>query len=124
MAALVAGCLLGVCLLSGPWLLLLPFALVVGLGSTVLYLTSSVLLLEAMPAARGAGMALQTGTFEAGWALGTASAGGLLALSVGYPTIYKLFGLLLLLSLGFLALSVHRPRPALDPLLVAPPAEA
>jgi predicted MFS family arabinose efflux permease len=124
MATLVAGSLLGVGLLSGPWFLLLPFALVVGLGTTVLYLTSSVLLLEAMPAARGAVLALQTGTFEAGWALGAASAGGLLAFSVGYPTIYKLFGLLLLLSLGFLALSAHRPRPALDPRLVAPAAEA
>ncbi len=124
MATLVAGSLLGVGLLSGPWFLLLPFTVVVGLGTTVLYLTSSVLLLEAMPAARGAVLALQTGTFEAGWALGAASAGGLLALSVGYPTIYQLFGLLLLLSLAFLALSAHRPRPALDPLLVAPPAEA
>ena len=124
MATLVAASLLGVGLLRGPWFLLLPFALVVGLGTTVLYLTSSVLLLEAMPAARGAVLALQTGTFEAGWALGAASAGGLLTLSVGYPAIYQLFGALLLLSLGFLALSAHRPQPALAPLPVPPPVEA
>jgi hypothetical protein len=36
----------------------------------------------------------------------------------------RLFGLLLLLSLVLLPLSVHRPRSALDPLLIAPPAEA
>ena len=66
-------------------------------------------LLDAMPAARGAVMALQTGTFEAGWALGTAVTGGLLALSFDYRGSFALLALALPLSLACVALSARRP---------------
>jgi predicted MFS family arabinose efflux permease len=89
---------------------LLPFAAVVALGTTALYLASTVLLLDALPAARGAVMALQTGTFEAGWALGTAAMGGLLILPLGYRAIFPFSGLALLASLACVALSASGRR--------------
>jgi predicted MFS family arabinose efflux permease len=115
LTAAIAACLLGVGRVAGPWPALLPFAVVVGLGTTALYLATTTLLLDAMPTARGAAMALQTGTFEAGWALGAATTGALLERALGYPAIFALFGLGLLLSLACVARSTRRPRGAVDP---------
>ncbi|HEY8601175.1 MAG TPA: hypothetical protein VIL85_22275, partial [Thermomicrobiales bacterium] len=72
----------------------------------------TVLLLDAMPTARGAAMALQTGTFEAGWALGAAATGGLLTLSLSYRDIYGLLGLVLALSVACVARSTRNPARA------------
>ena len=108
LATLVAASLLGVGRLAGPWPALLPAAIIVALGTTALYLAITVLLLDAMPAARGAAMALQTGTFEAGWALGAAATGGLLAASLSYRDIYGLLGLVLALSVACVARSTRR----------------
>jgi predicted MFS family arabinose efflux permease len=108
LAAAVATGLLGVSRLTGPWPALLPFAVVVALGTTALYLASTVLLLDAMPSARGAVMALQTGTFEAGWALGASATGGLLALSLDYRGIFALLALALPASLACVAMSAGR----------------
>jgi predicted MFS family arabinose efflux permease len=116
LTALVAACLLGVSRLGGPWVALLAPTVVIALGMSALYLSTSVLLLDARPAARGAVMALQTGTFEAGSALGSAATGGLLTLAVGYREIFGLFGLVLLVSLACVWHSVRPPRPAREPL--------
>ncbi|HEX5506802.1 MAG TPA: MFS transporter [Thermomicrobiales bacterium] len=112
----VAACLLGVSRLGGPWVALLLPTVVIALGMSALYLATSVLLLDAQPDARGAVMALQTGTFEAGSALGSAATGGLLTLAVGYRDIFGLFGLVLLLSLACVWRSARPPRPAREPL--------
>ena len=112
LATLVAAGLLGAGRVAGPWPALLPFAAVVALGTTALYLASTVLLLDALPSARGAAMALQTGTFEAGWALGTAATGGLLALPLTYRDILPLGALALVASLACVARSARRPRAA------------
>jgi predicted MFS family arabinose efflux permease len=109
LATLVAASLIGVGRLPGPWPALLPAAAVVALGTTALYPATTVLLLDAMPTARGAAMALQTGTFEAGWALGAAATGGLLTLALSYRDIYALLGLVLALSVACVARSA---RPA------------
>jgi MFS transporter, DHA1 family, inner membrane transport protein len=101
----MAGSLLLVSVIGGSWWLVLPFAVTIGLSSTVLYLTVSVLLLDSMPQARGAVMSLQTGCFEFGWAFGTALTGATLATTGSYAVVYPLLGLLLAGSLLFLGLN-------------------
>ena len=106
---------LSMSLVGGAWWQLLPFVVILSAGMTTLYLSTTVLLLDSQPAARGAVMALQTGCFEFGWALGTAVTGGALVLLGSYPAVYATLGLILPLSLLFLAISrgvARRPGPS------------
>lgn len=100
--------------IDGAWWLLIPVAMLVGLSSSILYLTVSVMLLDSMPSARGAVMALQTGGFEFGWALGAALTGATLSLTGSYTSVYPLLGVVLAGSLVFLRRSSEHPSASAD----------
>jgi predicted MFS family arabinose efflux permease len=95
---------------------LAPFVIIVSFVVTGLGLVTNFLLLDTMPEARGAAMALQSAAIEVGWGLGAVAAG--VALSVGgYGAIYPTLGLLLPLTLlciaGATRLPVGKTRSAL-----------
>ena len=111
---LTSATLLTVSFVSGAWWLVVPFVLVLGLTFGVVYLTTTVLLLDALPSARGAVMTLQTGCFEFGWAAGAAVTGVALAATDSYASIYQALALLLPVSLVFLARASRRPRLSIE----------
>jgi predicted MFS family arabinose efflux permease len=73
---------------------------------------ANVLLLDALPSAPGAAMALQSAGMEVGWGTGAALAGGLLAIG-GYGAVYS--GLGLVLPLGPIPLAARARRRAAAP---------
>lgn len=92
---------------------LFPFIAVASFSSVVIFSSTCILLLDSLPAARGAAMALQSAGFEAGGALGAAVAGAGLAVLGDYELVYRLLGLLLLpLLLVPLALGTRRAAPS------------
>ena len=84
---------------------LFPFIAVASLASVILFTSVSILLLDALPANRGAVMALQSASFEAGGAVGAAGVGAGLTFVGGYRAVYQLLGLVLPLAFGFLAVA-------------------
>ena len=116
---LVSAGLLAVSALTGAWWRVIPFVVLFGLAWPVLYLTATVLLLDALPGARGAVMSLQTGCFEFGWAAGAAVSGAALAAFHSYAPVHRLLALLLPVSLLFLGAAARRTRAAGDQALTA-----
>jgi MFS transporter, DHA1 family, inner membrane transport protein len=87
---------------------LAPFVIIVSFVVTGLGLVTNFLLLDTMPEARGAAMALQSAAIEVGWGFGAVAAG--VALSVGgYGAIYPTLGLLLPLTLLCIAGAARLP---------------
>jgi predicted MFS family arabinose efflux permease len=119
-ALLVSGSLLTVGLVSGAWWPLIPFVVLLSFGAVTLYLTLTVLLLDALPTARGAVMALQTGCFEIGWAAGAALTGVALTTLGSYARTHQLLALLVPLSVACVLLSARRARPAAARQLAGP----
>ena len=89
--------------------LFFPYMVVSGMSSGALVVYGSILLLDTLPAARGAVMSLSAAGNALGGAAGTALAGALLALQ-GYLAIYVGLGLLMPLMIVCLALSFARSR--------------
>ena len=94
---------------TGAWGLA-PFIVVASAASTALFVCVSILLLDSLPAARGAVMSLQSAVLELGGSLGAAGFGVALALSDDYEASYRLLGLLAPLALVCLALSGRHVR--------------
>ncbi|MBA2277987.1 MAG: MFS transporter [Chloroflexia bacterium] len=91
---------------------LFPFIVIASVAGVVLFTTTSIMLLDSLPSARGAVMSLQSAGFELGGALGAGAFGAVLAVSGDYPTVYRLLGLVLPVTLVSLALYPGRlPRP-------------
>ena len=109
---LVSASLLAVSTVTGAWWQVIPYVVIFGLAWPVLYLTSTVLLLEARPGARGAVMSLQTGCFEFGWAAGAAVSGAALTAFDSYAHVHQLLALLLPVSLLFLGAAAGWTRAA------------
>lgn len=97
--------------LAEPWSLFL-FITIASFTSVLLFLVVSILLLDSIPTARGAVMALQSAGFEAGGALGISGMGLALVVVSDYPAAYRLIGLFALLVLVPVALFAARRRPA------------
>lgn len=80
------------------------YGIMAGAASGAFGVIGSVLLLDSLPSARGAVMALQSAVISLGGALGSALAGGILALQ-GYAAAYVTLGIILPLALLFFWLS-------------------
>jgi len=69
------------------------FVAVIALLMSGVFTITSILLMESLPGARGAVMALQSAANQSGVAIGAAWAGGALALLGTYPATYRSIGL-------------------------------
>ena len=94
-----------------PWTLFI-FITIASFTSVLLFLVVGILLLDSIPTARGAVMALQSAGFEAGGALGISGMGLALVLAGDYPAAYRVVGLFALLVLAPVALYAARRQPA------------
>jgi predicted MFS family arabinose efflux permease len=88
--------------------MLYGYMAIAGFSSGVASVAGSVLLLDSLPSARGALMALQSASISLGGALGTAIAGGLLATG-GYRLAYTGLGLLLFSAPLLLVMANRQP---------------
>lgn len=99
------------------------FVAVASFSCVVLFMCTSILLLDSVPKARGTVMALQSAAFSLGGALGAAGAGAALAALDNYEGVYRLLGIVLPVTIIPLALRGCRPtRPAFVDLTPADPA--
>lgn len=94
---------------------LFPFFIIGSLAIVVLFLASSIALLDSLPRARGALMALQSAGFEFGGALGAGVTGLALHTFGGYSAAYALLGAILPLSLVLLWRAQRGPAAAPAP---------
>jgi len=94
---------------------LFPFVAGASLASVTAFTATSILLLDSLPAARGAVVALQSAGFELGGALGAAGTGVGLAVLHDFAAVYRLLGLVLLLTLVLLYLSGREAQASAQP---------
>lgn len=91
---------------------LFPFFIVGSLAIVMLFLATSIAVLDSLPSARGALMALQSAGFEFGGALGAGVTGLALQLFGSYIAAYAMLAVILPLGLVFLLLTGRRPAAA------------
>lgn len=114
--AVLSATLIGTSLIGRHVWVLVPFVVLASLASVVLFVVTSICLLDAQPQARGTVMALQSSGFELGGALGAAAVGAGLALAGDYTLVYRVLGvavplLLLPLLLGGRRATLPSARP-------------
>lgn len=92
-----------------PWTLFL-FITIVSFAGVLLFLFVSIHLIDSIPTARGAVMALQSAGFEAGGALGISGMGLALVIFADYPAAYRAIGVAALVVLTPITLYACRRR--------------
>jgi predicted MFS family arabinose efflux permease len=75
-----------------------PFAFVASLAGAALFTVISVLILDDLPHARGASMALMSAGFEVGGLVGAGGTGAMLAVVGAYAPVYRLLGIVALVA--------------------------
>jgi predicted MFS family arabinose efflux permease len=89
---------------------LFPLIAILSAAGAMLFICASILLLDSLPGAQGAVMALQSAGLELGGAAGVALTGASLALLDDYEATYRLLGLLVPLVGVCLYVSARRAR--------------